>query len=192
MWGEGENLLESRGAMNMIQQQEQLYHNRHLFANDLIMKIKYDSERMSNTIPEDWCSCRYIFSIVFIIQMAANRIFFTYFSRSFNAGDGREWFPLYHTTKVIHEISVPWCGVLRKKERKAVKNHKVDEWSPLSIRGENRINLHFIKTKHFLYLTSSCDVFASEEEEEEAREMLNEKKSWCDFPLIICFDSMQL
>lgn len=96
--------------------------------------------------------------LFFIIQITANRIsgecIFTYFSRL-------TWHVLLCLLYFLLSHKSSKKGAEKKTPRKAreknflpcdtrCKNHKVDEWSPLSIRGENRINLHFMKRNIFL------------------------------------------
>lgn len=89
---------------------------------------------------------------------------------------------------LTHSIKIPAPAVLLstrfhlKQNDRMLENRKVDGWSPLSIRGKNRINFHFA-----LWEFSSYINFHSQKTKKEKRaqkKMLNEKNSWYDFPLI--------
>lgn len=93
------------------------------------------------------CLCRYIVIHCFYYSSNRKSYFVDIFLHISLVSSGIWLYFPYHTSKWKKKFPALWCvcDINMNKKRKAVKNHKVDEWSPLSIRGENRINLHFIR-----------------------------------------------
>lgn len=153
------------------------------------MKIKYDSEkRWKYDFLGFWTlTSLHSSPLFFIVQITANRISemnFTYFCRF-------TFVLSYHKNMKSRRWTETYLQLFSQsrdlKIVEAVKNHKVDEWSPLSIREENRINLHLKRAEIFSSPSSSLKYLQANRRTKILLEgkMLNEKNSWYDFPLII-------
>lgn len=169
------DLLEWRGAIKVIWAGRNFYRNSHLLVNDLIMKIKHETE-VDGTLM--LASLHFIsFLCCFYYSKSSKSYFvdaiFTYFRRlpweEAKGGTNMTLFSIssYHKRQKTFLASY----------EETVQNHKVDEWSSIIHTWRKPHKFTFYRDEF-----SSSDVSLREWKIGRG-EMLNEKNSWYDFPL---------